>query len=895
MKNLIPKSINKSKLTIWRNISLIDFLIILGWISLSGMFIFGLPLKNWEKILGIVLLSIFVFPLIIQVQPGIKGWNAIILLFTHWSMVKIYKKNNSNDTSLLVAYDKAIGEYFVQSEKFNGKKKLIGAINVKGFDITLLNPSEQQLRLQDLQDALKFTNFPMTFLKLDKPLEFKKTIKYYQDKLLKLKSDYENQKLTEVGFLARKKQIKSLITTLEKDLIITDEGIKTKKYFYIFVYGNNEEELLENMTLLENKLVNGNFICEWLSNLEIVQTLQLIWNPYANLITKEEFEKNKANLSNLLSFQEFNLHKTHFIADKLYYSINGIYDYPLLAIDLWGAVLACNEQTIIWNINPVDDQKMKIALNKAINNAFTKQFMTKSHINRSENEYELSAYQQLVEDINGSSEVIKNVNILFLNYGTSAKVLKQSQIRLKKALRELDMKVNPLHFRQLDAFNAFLPKNYDPLILKIGREMPCATLAASFPFMASGLNDEKGMYLGQSNISNAILFDPFKLNHERKNHNQIIIGTSGSGKSFTTKKMIAFHLNMGRNVIVIDPEREYKNLCNYYDGQWIDTGDASVGKINPLQVLDNNFKDVSDNKEKNHNNIETLMDEENSAPVSNHLRLLTQWFKTLYSDFNDREFNLLIKYLKKLYQKWNITNQVNVNKLNNNQFPTMTDFYNLLIAEDKDNSNLLLKEFIDVIGTDFLNDGKYENLWNGHTTLVFTNQLVVYDVLTLFEQDEAKVTAAQLHLVLATIKAEVKHNRFRNENEIVIIVDEAHLAIDKDNPVALNFMYQMVKRIRKYQGAIIITTQNLNDFTGTEEIKKKTTAMINNTQYSLILNLAPQDLEDVATLYKSYGGLTATERDYIARAGKGEALLVVSGYERHCITIEANKTEQAIF
>jgi len=121
------------------------------------------------------------------------------------------------------------------------------------------------------------------------------------------------------------------------------------------------------------------------------------------------------------------------------------------------------------------------------------------------------------------------------------------------------------------------------------------------------------------------------------------------------------------------------------------------------------------------------------------------------------------------------------------------------------------------------------------------------------------------------------------------------LAIDKDNPVALNFMYQMVKRIRKYQGAIIITTQNLNDFTGTEEIKKKTTAMINNTQYSLILNLAPQDLEDVATLYKSYGGLTATERDYIARAGKGEALLVVSGYERHCITIEANKTEQAIF
>jgi len=193
--------------------------------------------------------------------------------------------------------------------------------------------------------------------------------------------------------------------------------------------------------------------------------------------------------------------------------------------------------------------------------------MTKSHINRSENNYEINAYQELIEDINGANEVIKNVNILFLNYGTNVKVLKQSQERLKKSLQELDMKINPLSYRQLEAFNAFLPKNYDPLMIKTGREMPCSTIAGAFPFMTGGLNDDKGMYLGYSNIGDTILFDQFKLNEKRKNHNQIIIGTSGSGKSFTTKKIISFHLNMGRTVIVIDPEREYKNLCNYYHGQ----------------------------------------------------------------------------------------------------------------------------------------------------------------------------------------------------------------------------------------------------------------------------------------------------------------------------------------
>lgn len=895
MKNLIPKSINKSKLTVWRNVSLIDILIVIGWVALTGLFVFGLPLNDWQKLLATALLAIFVIPLIVTMQPGIKGWNALILLFKHCAMIKNYQKDTKNDTSLLVPYDQVVGEYFVQTQKINGKQNLVGCLRVKGFDLTLLNPEEQELRLRDLQDAFKFTDFPITILKLEKPLDFKKTVKYYQKQLAKLKQVYEAKQIKETAFLARQTQLKALIKNLEKDLVTTSEGIKTKKCFYVFVYGKNTEVLTENMNLLAAKLVNGNFICEWLNNYEVVQNLALIWNPYQKPITKKQFDQHKHNLSALLRFTKFQLHKTYFVTDQLHYGINGIYDYPLLISDLWGAALACNEQTMIWNINPVDHQHMKVALNKAINNAYTKQVMTKSHINRSENNYEIEAYQQLIEEINGANEIIKNVDVLFLSYGTNLKVLKQAQARLKKSLQEMDMKFNSLMYRQLDAFNGLLPKNYDPLLMKFGREMPSASLAAAFPFMTGGLNDEKGMYLGQSNIADPILFDPFKLDSKRKNHNQIIIGTSGAGKSFTTKKMIAFHLNMGRNVIVIDPEREYQSLAHYYHGQWIDTGDASSGRINPLQVLDNNFKELAEFKAKVANAVEETMDEQNSAPVSNHLRLLTQWFKTLYPDFNDREFNCLVKYLKQLYQKWGITNETDVTWLKSSDFPTMSDLYQTLIAAYQVAPDPLLKEFIDIISTDFLNDGKYERLWNGPTTLTFNNQFVVYDVLTLFEQDESKVTAAQLHLVLAVVKAEVKHNRFRSNNEIVIIVDEAHLAIDKDNPAALNFMYQMVKRIRKYQGAIIITTQNLNDFTGTEDIKKKTTAMINNTQYSLILNLAPQDLKDVADLYRSYGGLTATERDYIARANQGQALFVVSGYQRHCVNIEATKKEQEGF
>ena len=106
---------------------------------------------------------------------------------------------------------------------------------------------------------------------------------------------------------------------------------------------------------------------------------------------------------------------------------------------------------------------------------------------------------------------------------------------------------------------------------------------------------------------------------------------------------------------------------------------------------------------------------------------------------------------------------------------------------------------------------------------------------------------------------------------------------------------QMVKRCLKYHAGIIITTQNINDFIGTEDIKKKTTAMINNTQYTFIFNLAPSDLNDVKLLYQSYGDLFPEETDFIQRAGKGDTLMIVHSYERYCLNISILDSEFRAF
>ncbi|WP_338955157.1 Mbov_0397 family ICE element conjugal transfer ATPase [Spiroplasma endosymbiont of Polydrusus cervinus] len=882
MKNVIPKKLKDAKYRFWRNITITDVLIIAVWVGLTIMFIFGFQWKLWIKLLSSSIMILISLPLIItNKKTNLKGWQCLYYKINYLFSCKKYSKNK---TSLLVPYNKVITNNFITTHgilKGTLKKTLIGGIQIKGFDITLLSGEEQIIRLRDLQDIFKFANFPITLLKLELPLNFDDNIKYLQKQINKTQIRYKDKEISFNQFVKITKQIKNNINFLKKELIKINDEIKTEKCFFLFVYGNSEQDLNEKILFLEDKLYKGKINCNILSNYEITKILKLMWNPHEKPLNKTDFNKNKDNLAKLLQFNYLNIKKNYFIANDLYYSINTIQDYPLFINDLWGACLFSNEQTIIWNINPLNYDETKKAINSAIQTTQTRQVMTKSYVNTNENNYELETYYHLIDEVNGGGELLKNVNILFLNYGTNKKTLSQAQVRLTKALKEMDIKVNPLWYQQFNGLKGFIPYNNKIIIKKYGREMPTSTLAASFPFIDSGLYDKKGAWLGTNNMGNVVLWDQFKITSKRTNHNMFILGTAGMGKSFTMKKMINHHIKMGRKVIVIDPEREYQELCKYYDGNWIDAGDASIGKINPLQILDNNFIDDVENA--------------NSSPLSNHLRFLEQWFKTLYPDFNGREINLLTKYLKLLYHQFNITNNSEINKINNIDFPIMSDFYDLLEKEYKNNKNQLLKEFMDLITTDFLNDGKYQALWNGHTTIKFKNNFVVYDVYNLFDLDDKKTNAAQLILMLNIIKKEVKENRFKDDNEIVIIVDEAHLAIDKDNPVALNFMYQMTKRIRKYNGALVVATQNIADFVENETVLKKTTAIINNSQYSFIMGLKPNDLEKVINLYKSYGGLTSAEKDYIARSVKGQGLFFVSGFERYRIEIQANKKEKAGF
>ena len=119
--------------------------------------------------------------------------------------------------------------------------------------------------------------------------------------------------------------------------------------------------------------------------------------------------------------------------------------------------------------------------------------------------------------------------------------------------------------------------------------------------------------------------------------------------------------------------------------------------------------------------------------------------------------------------------------------------------------------------------------------------------------------------------------------------------IDEKKPVALDFMFQLAKRIRKYNGMQIIITQNIRDFMGSEDMIRQSSAIIAASQYSLIFSLAPNDVTELVKLYKNAGEINETEQDRIATAGTGDGFLIYGPMNRTQIHIYADQDIRSLF
>jgi len=319
-------------------------------------------------------------------------------------------------------------------------------------------------------------------------------------------------------------------------------------------------------------------------------------------------------------------------------------------------------------------------------------------------------------------------------------------------------------------------------------------------------------------------------------------------------------------------------LAENLGGKIVDVGSGLQARFNPLHIM------------------ESLEDEEGeiSDSYNQHLQFLEEFFSIILEGIASDALETLNRLLPDLYAKFNIGPKTKLKELKPEDFPTFDDLYEL--ATDKlkkttdEYTKMNLRVVINYIAK-FATGGRNAGLWNGPTSVTTNENFVLFNFQTLLANRNKSVLSAQMLLTFKYLENEIINNKDYNEKyktnrKIVLAVDEAHIFINKKYPIALDFMYNMAKRIRKYNGMQIVITQNLQDFMGSEEIVRQSSAVIAASQYSLILSLSPNDVTELVKLYKNAGEINETEQDQIATAPRGQAFFISGPTSRTSFKIE---------
>lgn len=134
----------------------------------------------------------------------------------------------------------------------------------------------------------------------------------------------------------------------------------------------------------------------------------------------------------------------------------------------------------------------------------------------------------------------------------------------------------------------------------------------------------------------------------------------------------------------------------------------------------------------------------------------------------------------------------------------------------------------------------------------------------------------------------------RDGSKIVICIDEAHLLLDENNAQILNYLIRTIKRIRKYRGGIILTTQNPTDFNISVGANDKTQAIVNNMQYAVFLNMKHHDVGVIDQMFSHVGGLADYEKKFLTTAQVGQCIFSLDNIKRFILSINYNDVEKKI-
>lgn len=392
-------------------------------------------------------------------------------------------------------------------------------------------------------------------------------------------------------------------------------------------------------------------------------------------------------------------------------------------------------------------------------------------------------------------------------------------------------------FQQLEGLQSVLPRGEN--LLNQRRNLDSSSAALAFPFTSSELVQESGILYGVNKSNNSlVMIDRFSLN----NSNSITFAQSGSGKSYTAKVEILRQLMQGTKVIVIDPEREYKQLAQSVGGTYIKLSVRSKEKINPFDFSLNS----------NGNN--------DGSALAEHIQDLTELVSLMADGLSSEEKAVIDKAIIQTYKQFHHSMKEEAEDPKKKKkkakrgrpkkertYPILKDLYKTLRQLGQKKLCTRLQKYI---------KGSLSGVFDTQTNIEMNNRLVVFDIKDLSES----LRQIMMFVVASFVYNQVKRDPVKR----ILMIDEGWMLLKHEETAS--FISGLTRRARKYYLGVSIISQQANDFLSSEYGK----AIASQASLRILMRQDTTTIKKVAEEFN----LSEYEQKFLLGCDRGEALII---------------------
>ena len=525
-------------------------------------------------------------------------------------------------------------------------------------------------------------------------------------------------------------------------------------------------------------------------------------------------------------------------------------------------------------VSPLEERK--IVHNAEIRNRMNR--ASSQDLQRSvEAESNLQDVANLIGSLHRNKEPLLHCAVYIEMIAGDMQELQILQTNVEVELMRSKLNVDRLKLRQQAGFCAVSPVGCNVLGTEYERVLPASSVANLFPFNYSGKTDRKGFYIGKDKYGSNIVVDFDQRDEDKTSANVLILGNSGQGKSYLMKLLLLNFLEAGKSVITLDVEHEQWELCQALGGCFADIIEGTY-KINLLEPrcwdTDADPYDVDAPKAFRQ-----------STRLAQHTSFLKDVFRT-YKDFTTAQIDTIEIMLTKLYTEWGITEETDFSQMRPEDYPILSELYDFIEIEyenfDETKPQLYTRETLQqvLLGLHSMCRGADSKFFNGHTNLTST-RFLVFGVKGLLAVAQNVRSTILLNLL------SYMSDKLLTEGNTVAALDELYIWLS--NPVAIEYIRNSLKRVRKKESALVLASQNLEDF-DQPGVREMTKPLFSIPPHQFLFNAGSIDRR----AYMDMLQLEDSEFDLIKFPQRG-VCLYKCGNERYLLEVHAPPYKEALF